>query len=298
MPHKSQPAEREEERSIVGMNLWLSFERFDVDGSGDLTADEVVAILTRQSGGQPMTLKDAEEFVAQFDANHDGKLSYAEFCTAMGQPSPPEGSIAHKIERVRLALGLEAGPLPQVADAAMEALGVADGDRPMSLVEKVMHCHDTLFEAHVAQKAAPTKAPVARAQAAAAQAPHMPLEFTTFHSFGSDYKNGSGGTELFSPAAVCVLPDWSVFVADAPARDSSAPHQLHVCSPDGLTWSSMKRCPGMDKDWDFSSVALWGDEVSRYSEDRSLHCRMLWWPFLALPDAVAAAPCTPGHHLA
>lgn len=127
--------------------LWLSFEQFDVDGSGDLTADEVVAILTRQSGGHPMTLEDAEEFVAQFDANHDGKLSYAEFCTAMGQPSPPEGSIAHKIERVRLALGLEAGPLPQVADAAMEALGVTDGDRPMSLMEKVMHCHDTLFAA-------------------------------------------------------------------------------------------------------------------------------------------------------
>ena len=54
--------------------LWQSFAQFDTDGSGVLTADEVVAILTRQSGGQPMSLEKAKGFVAAFDANGNGAL--------------------------------------------------------------------------------------------------------------------------------------------------------------------------------------------------------------------------------
>ncbi len=145
------------------MSLWLSFKEFDVDGSGSLTADEVVAILTRQSGGQALSVEDAREFVSGFDVDGDGMLNYAEFCTAMGQPPSAEGSIVQKMEEVRVALGLEAGPLPQVAGAALEALGVADGGTPMSLVAKVAYCHDTLFAAEkpAAQPAAALALPVA-----------------------------------------------------------------------------------------------------------------------------------------
>lgn len=137
--------------------------------------------------------------------------------------------------------------------------------------------------------------------AAAAQASGVPFELTHSHSFGIDYTLGAGHTELFSPVAVCVLPDWSVFVADAPPMDTTAPHQLHVCSPDGKTWSSMKRCPGMDKDWDFTVAALWGDEVSRCSATatctsglcgcgcRSLHYWRLAHTRDALPKRYSAA---------
>ena len=72
-------------------DLWKSFQQFDVDGSGTLTPDEVVAILTRAAGGRPMTIEDAEQFIGLFDVNGDGKLDYGEFCTAMGgHPPAPE----------------------------------------------------------------------------------------------------------------------------------------------------------------------------------------------------------------
>ena len=74
----------------TGMSLREAFCVFDRDGSGTLTTDECVAILTRQSGGLPMTLADAQEFVSIFDCNGDGVLDYGEFCAAMSQTSLPD----------------------------------------------------------------------------------------------------------------------------------------------------------------------------------------------------------------
>lgn len=61
-----------------------SFDIFDEDGSGELSTDEVLTILTRMSGGAPLTEEDAKEFIAEFDRNGDGFLNVSEFIIAMG----------------------------------------------------------------------------------------------------------------------------------------------------------------------------------------------------------------------
>ena len=66
----------------------IIFTLMDTDGSGTLTPEECIAILTRKGGGAPLSLEAAQRFVAMFDANKDGVLDYEEFCTAMGQDAP------------------------------------------------------------------------------------------------------------------------------------------------------------------------------------------------------------------
>ena len=39
------------------------FAAFDIDGSGTLTAEEVLTILTRPSAGQALTPEDAQAFI-------------------------------------------------------------------------------------------------------------------------------------------------------------------------------------------------------------------------------------------
>ena len=66
-------------------SLKASFEVFDVDGSGELTEDEVLGILTRMTGGgTELTLEDAKAFIEEFDRDGDGCLDVYEFITAMG----------------------------------------------------------------------------------------------------------------------------------------------------------------------------------------------------------------------
>jgi len=60
-----------------------SFAAFDTDGSGCLDHDEVLSILTRVGGGNPMSKDDAEDFIKMFDVNGDGKMQLAEFIDAM-----------------------------------------------------------------------------------------------------------------------------------------------------------------------------------------------------------------------
>ena len=67
-------------------DLFAAFRAYDKNGDGTLTADELMGILLNPRTGTPMTLSDAEEFVAYADTNGDGVLDYAELCTALGQP--------------------------------------------------------------------------------------------------------------------------------------------------------------------------------------------------------------------
>lgn len=53
----------------------------DTDGSGYLTPDEMVGILTREAGGIPMSVLDAHEFMGRFDSNSDGVFNIQEVCS-------------------------------------------------------------------------------------------------------------------------------------------------------------------------------------------------------------------------
>lgn len=59
-----------------------AFRPFDRDGSGQITAAALLAILTRSDGGAALTLEDAREIVADFDRSGTGKLSIDEFSEA------------------------------------------------------------------------------------------------------------------------------------------------------------------------------------------------------------------------
>ena len=48
---------------------------FDRDGTGQISAAALLAILTRADGGSALTIEDAQEVVADFDRTGSGRLS-------------------------------------------------------------------------------------------------------------------------------------------------------------------------------------------------------------------------------
>ena len=76
------PAKDLENKAKDQNNLKEAFKLFDTDGSGFLTADEFLAVLTRP-GDNAMTLDMAKSTLDMFDENKDGKLDINEFCMAM-----------------------------------------------------------------------------------------------------------------------------------------------------------------------------------------------------------------------
>ena len=76
------------EAQLEKQDLLTSFSKFDMDGDGYLTKEEVVAMLTRDTGaGTAMTREAAErkwdEWLMFHDADSDGKLSYKEVTEQM-----------------------------------------------------------------------------------------------------------------------------------------------------------------------------------------------------------------------
>ena len=59
-----------------------AFRKFDTNGDGFLTKDEIVGVLTRPGGGAPLTEAEAEAYIARYDTDQDGKLSIDEFAAA------------------------------------------------------------------------------------------------------------------------------------------------------------------------------------------------------------------------
>ena len=66
--------EKQEEVEI----LKSAFNHFDADGSGSLDTDEVIQILTRVGGGNPMSEADAKEFIGLFDHDGSGRMEINE----------------------------------------------------------------------------------------------------------------------------------------------------------------------------------------------------------------------------
>ena len=62
-----------------------ALKKFDTNGDGGLSAEEMAGVLMRPGGGAPMSKQDAEKFVKKFDRDGDGKLSLAELSSALAQ---------------------------------------------------------------------------------------------------------------------------------------------------------------------------------------------------------------------
>ena len=67
--------------------LRIAFKKFDEDGSGKLTADEVAKAIafTRREGEPGVSNEDVERFIRYRDANGDGEIDFQEFCEYFGQ---------------------------------------------------------------------------------------------------------------------------------------------------------------------------------------------------------------------
>lgn len=112
-------------------SLKKSFEAFDEDGSGYLTTDEVLEILTRMTGGgNALSEEDAQAFIDEFDRDGDGTLDVNEFIIAMGVVSDAadldgdgvadmkDGEGAFDGKEAEFAEALAAGSTIQVAGMA------------------------------------------------------------------------------------------------------------------------------------------------------------------------------------
>ena len=56
------------------MELTALFKKFDKDGSGSLSAEELKAVLTRPGGGAALSDEEVRAIIDEFDANGDGEL--------------------------------------------------------------------------------------------------------------------------------------------------------------------------------------------------------------------------------
>jgi len=64
-----------------------TFQSFDTDGSGTLTVDELVSLLTDPKTGRAMNMVQATRFINEHDVNRDGQLDLEEWSAAMGLPT-------------------------------------------------------------------------------------------------------------------------------------------------------------------------------------------------------------------
>ena len=69
-------------------DIRAAFKKFDVDGNGFLSLDELKALLQRSGGGKALTDDEVSEFMYRFDAfendgNADGKLSIEELVNGL-----------------------------------------------------------------------------------------------------------------------------------------------------------------------------------------------------------------------
>ena len=69
-------------------DMRAAFKKFDVDGNGFLSWDELKALLQRSGGGKALTDSEVSEFMYRFDAyeaggNEDGKLSIVELVNGL-----------------------------------------------------------------------------------------------------------------------------------------------------------------------------------------------------------------------
>lgn len=70
------------------------FKEFDGDGSGALTTDEIMLILTRECNGRAMSQAEAKRFLDRFDRNKDGQLDIKEFSVVFDAMEKEGGIVA------------------------------------------------------------------------------------------------------------------------------------------------------------------------------------------------------------
>lgn len=70
------------EKTAEPDQLMTIFKKFDTNGDGYISHDELSRILT--SSGEKMSHKEVDEIFTLADVNKDGKLDYAEFCRLFG----------------------------------------------------------------------------------------------------------------------------------------------------------------------------------------------------------------------
>ena len=56
-----------------------AFDLFDADGNGWLSDEELRAVLARQGGGAPLSDVEFAGIFAEFDLDHDGRITFTEF---------------------------------------------------------------------------------------------------------------------------------------------------------------------------------------------------------------------------
>ena len=102
------------------ISLRMAFDVFDVDGSGSLSAEEVVSILTRP-GTKSMSEKEATDFITSFDENEDGGMDIEEFVVAMRTVAGDDD-----VEQVADGLAqnaLEMSSIDEAAEGLFESIG-------------------------------------------------------------------------------------------------------------------------------------------------------------------------------
>ena len=96
MSLKGPSAQGPDERAPTCDEIATAFSVFDKDGSGTLTVDELIGVLTSPATGTPMTEREAKAFIGKFDTDKNGTLDLQEFTDAMCKPRAKPKAVATK----------------------------------------------------------------------------------------------------------------------------------------------------------------------------------------------------------
>ena len=125
--------------------LRAAFAVLDVNQDGQISKEELMTILTNTNGVDALPLSDAEEIMANFDADGSGTLSVQELCTALGALDEAETDkvaldLVNAATRPEIAANLngEATATLDAVRAEMTNAAVAGNDTSMSWAESFL----------------------------------------------------------------------------------------------------------------------------------------------------------------
>lgn len=136
--HVRREVRREQEQIKIQEELFAEFQRFDIDGSGDIDADEFCQILP-SVWGLEVSRPEVEALIAKVDKNNDGSIDFEEFTLCVQELEnlyADKVRDARRMKKLKKLAELEEIEAREALEAQKEKLRVEAEEFERALAEK------------------------------------------------------------------------------------------------------------------------------------------------------------------